>query len=242
MIRDGLAGAPGHAHLLLSDVAQAAGASRLVLIIDQFEQVFAAGDEEAGLERAAFVDAVRAAATRPAGSRAAPPLLAVIAVRGDYWDRCAAYPQLIPFMERDQIVAGPMTEAELRRVITGPAEASGLAVEPGLADAILADLRSAGEQTPGGAVLPLLSQAMTATWEHRQGNELARQAYLDAGDGAGIARAVEVSAETAYRGLTEDQQAIAREVFRRLTGTGPDRQPGPPGGQYRRPALRAPRW
>ena len=225
VIRDGLAGAPGDAHLLLSEIAQAAGASRLVLIIDQFEQVFAAGDEEARLERAAFVDAVRAAATRPASSRAEPPLLAVIAVRGDYWDRCAAYPQLIPFMERDQIVAGPMTEAELRRVITGPAEASGLAVEPGLADAILADLRPAGEQTPGGAVLPLLSQAMTTAWEHRQGNELTRQAYLDAGDGAGIARAVEVSAETAYRGLTEDQQAIAREVFRRLTGTGPDRRP-----------------
>ncbi len=225
LIRDGLADAPGDAHLLLSEIAQAAGASRLVLIIDQFEQVFAAGDDEAGLERAAFVDAVRAAATRPAGPRAEPPLLAVIAVRGDYWDRCAAYPQLVPFMERDQIVAGPMTEAELRRVITGPAEASGLAVEPGLADAILADLRSAGEQTPGRAVLPLLSQAMTATWEHRQGNELTRQAYLDAGDGAGIARAVEVSAETAYRSLTEDQQAIAREVFRRLTGTGPDRRP-----------------
>ncbi len=225
VIRDGLAGAPGDAHLLLSEIARAAGASRLVLIIDQFEQVFAAGDEEARLERAAFVGAVRAAATRPAGSRAEPPLLAVIAVRGDYWDRCAAYPQLIPFMERDQIVAGPMTEAELRRVITGPAEASGLAVEPGLADAILADLGSAGEQTPGGAVLPLLSQAMTAIWEHRQGDELTRQAYLDAGDGAGIARAVEVSAETAYRGLTEDQQAIAREVFRRLTGTGPDRRP-----------------
>ena len=225
VIRDGLADAPGDAHLLLSEIAQAAGASRLVLIIDQFEQVFAAGDDEAGLERAAFVEAVRAAATRPAGPRAEPPLLAVIAVRGDYWDRCAAYPQLVPFMERDQIVVGPMTEAELRRVITGPAEASGLAVEPGLADAILADLRSAGEQTPGRAVLPLLSQAMTATWEHRQGDELTRQAYLDAGDGAGIARAVEVSAETAYGGLTEDQQAIAREVFRRLTGTGPDRRP-----------------
>ena len=239
LIRDRLADAPGDAHLLLSEIAQAAGASRLVLIIDQFEQVFAAGDDEAGLERAAFVDAVRAAATRPAGPRAEPPLLAVIAVRGDYWDRCAAYPQLVPFMERDQIVAGPMTEAELRRVITGPAEASGLAVEPGLADAILADLRSAGEQTPGRAVLPLLSQAMTATWEHRQGNELTRQAYLDAGDGAGIARAVEVSAETAYRSLTEDQQAIAREVFRRLTGTGPDRRPARRTVSYQRPARRA---
>ena len=120
------------------------------MIIDQFEQVFAAGDD-GGRGSSGPRSSTPCARPRPGrpGPRAEPPLLAVIAVRGDYWDRCAAYPQLIPFMERDQIVAGPMTEAELRRVITGPAEASGLAVEPGLADAILADLRSAGEQTPG---------------------------------------------------------------------------------------------
>jgi WD40 repeat protein len=222
VIHDRLAGAPGDAHLPVSEIVAAAGASRLVLIVDQFEEVFAAADEE----RAAFIDAVRAAATRPAGSRAEPPVLAVIAVRGDYWDRCAAYPQLTPSMERDQIVVGPMTEAELRRVITGPAEASGLAIEAGLTDAIVADLRSAGNGAPGGGgVLPLLSQAMMLTWEHRQDGELTRQAYDDAGGRAGIARAVEVSAETAYRGLTEGQRAIAREVFRRMTGTGPDRRP-----------------
>ena len=127
-------------------------------------------------------------------------------------------------MQRDQIVVGPMTAAELRRVITGPAAASGVAVEPGLTDAILGDLRSAGEQA-GGGMLPLLSQAMTATWEHRQGHELTVAAYRDAGEQAGIARAVEISAEAAYHGLTADQQVTAREVFRRLTGTGPDGRP-----------------
>ena len=99
--------------------------SRLVLIIDQFEQVFAAAGEEAEQERAAFIDAVCAAATRPAGPRNEPAALVVIAVRGDYWDRCASCPQLVPAMQRDQLVVGPMAEADLRRVITGPAEASG---------------------------------------------------------------------------------------------------------------------
>jgi WD40 repeat protein len=243
VVRKGLADAPDDAHLLVSDIVQAARgrrqdrdgseperpgeASRLVLIIDQFEQIFAAAGEEGRLERAVFIDSVCAAATRPAGSRGEPPALVVIAVRGDYWDRCAEYPQLVRAMQHDQIVAGPMTDADLRRAITSPAEASGLAVEPGLVDTVLAGLRSAGDgERSGPGVLPLLSQAMMLTWEHRDGDQLTRRGYEDAGNRAGIARAIEVTAETAYRGLTEKQQAIAREVFRRMTAVGPDSRPG----------------
>jgi WD40 repeat protein len=150
----------------------------------------------------------------------------VIAVRGDYWDRCAVHPQLVRAMQEGQVIVGPMTEADLRRVIVGPAEASGLAVEPDLVETVLADLHSAADGGRGGAgVLPLLSQAMMLTWEHRDGDRLTRPGYEDAGNQAGIARAIEITAETAYRGLTEDQQAIAREAFRRMTAMGPDRRP-----------------
>jgi WD40 repeat protein len=224
VIRKSLADAPEDAHLLISElVGDCAEAAPLILIVDQFEEIFAAGDEEGALERAAFIDAVCAAASRPTGPRGEPPAVVVIAVRGDYWDRCAAYPQLVPAMQRGQIVVGPMSEADRRRVITGPAEASGLTVEPDLVGAILADLRAAGDG--GVGILPLLSQAMMLTWEGRDGGQLTRQGYQDAGNRAGIARAIEVAAETAYGGLTEDQQAIAREVFRRMTAMGPDRRP-----------------
>ena len=161
-----------------------------------------------------------------AGPRGEPPALVVIAVRGDYWDRCAAYPGLVRAMQQDQVVVGPMTDADLRQVITGPAQASGLTVEPDLVEAILADLRSATDEGPGGpGALPLLSQALMLTWERRDETQLTRRGFQDAGNQAGIARAVEVTAETAYRDLTEDQQAIAREAFRRMTAMGPDRRP-----------------
>jgi WD40 repeat protein len=226
VIRKSLADAPDEAHLLVSDIIQT---SRLVLIIDQFEQVFAVAGEEEALERAAFIDSVCTAATRPAGTGGEPPALAVMAVRGDYWDRCAAFPQLVRAMQEDQIVVGPMTEADLRRAIAGPAEAAGLVVEPDLVDTVLGDLRSADDGGRGSTgalgLLPLLSQAMMLTWEHRDGNRLTRPGYEDAGNRAGITRAIEVSAETAYRGLTEDQQGIAREAFRRMTAMGPDRRP-----------------
>jgi WD40 repeat protein len=226
VIRKGLADAPSDAHLLISEIIQGAGAARLVLVVDQFEEIFATTGQGGARERASFIDAVSAAATRPAGPRGEPPALVVIAVRGDYWDRCAAYPGLVRAMQQDQVVVGPMTDADLRHVITGPAQASGLTVEPDLVEAILADLRSAADNGPGGpGALPLLSQALMLTWERRDGTKLTKRGFQDAGNQAGIARAVEVTAETAYRDLTEDQQAIAREAFRRMTAMGPDRRP-----------------
>jgi WD40 repeat protein len=242
-IRQRLADAPGEAHLLIGQILPAAAdqpqwptrdgpgpaAARLVLIIDQFEQVFAAGGEEGRLERTAFIDAVCTAATKPAGPRGEPPVRVVIAVGGDYWDQCSAYPQLVPAMEQDQLVVGPMPEAGLLRAITGPAEVSGLRIESALIETVLADARTAsGEQ--GAWVLPQLSQAMMATWVNRDSERLTAEGYDRAGR---VARAVEVSAEAVYNGLADNQKTIARDTFRQLTAVGHDRRP------LRRTASRA---
>ena len=229
-IRKMLAEAPGEAHLLIREIMLATGdPARLVLIIDQFEQVFAADGPDGRLERTAFIDAVCAAATHPAGLAGEPPARVVIAVRGDYWDRCAAFPQLVRVMEQDQLVVGPMPEASLRRAITGPAKASGLRVDSALIDAIVADVHAAGTG-PGSAVLPLFSQVLALTWENREGNWLGREGYDRAGR---VARSVEVSAEDVYTGLPEGQQAVARDMLRRMTAVDPDRRP------VRRPVSRA---
>ena len=76
----------------------------------------------------------------------------------------------------------------------------------------------------------MLSQALALTWENREGDQLTREGYDRAGRVAG---AVEVSAEAVYAGLTEDQQAIARDVLRRMTAVGQDGRPA------RRPVSRA---
>jgi hypothetical protein len=218
-IRQRLAAAPGEAHQLIRELTRAAGeAARLVLIIDQFEQVFAADGPDERQQRAAFIDAVCAAATRPAGTRGEAPARVVIAVRGDYWDRCAAYGQLTGVMERDQLVVGPMPQAGLRQAIAGPAQASGVRVESALIDAIAADADAAGP----GAVLPLLSQALALTWENREGDVLTRAGYERAGRVAG---AVEAGAEAIYGGLPDRQQALARDLLRRMTAAGQDGRP-----------------
>ena len=159
-------------------------------------------------------------ATRPAGPQGEPPAMVLIAIRGDYWDRCADYPQLVSAMQQGQFVVGPMTEAELRRVITGPAEASGLRIEDALVQTVLGDLRIAGSGQSAG-VLPLLSEAMALTWEEREGDRLTSRGY---GISGGISRAVEVSAEAAYARLPETQKVIARDILRRMTSIGADRR------------------
>jgi hypothetical protein len=48
---------------------------------------------------------------------------------------------------------GPMSEAELRLAVTGPVAEAGLAVEPTLVEAVVAELREGAEGALGSGVL-----------------------------------------------------------------------------------------
>jgi hypothetical protein len=126
------------------------GPERLVIVVDQFEEVFTLASGRDGARQRAFIAALIAAATHPFGPHGQPPALVVIAVRGDFWARCAADPGLARIMQDGLFVAGPMTEPELREAITGPAAAAGLQIDANLADIILADLRTADRDEAGG--------------------------------------------------------------------------------------------
>jgi WD40 repeat protein len=239
-VRDGLMRHPDQAHLAIRSAVLAAEARdkqpasgdsgpRLVLIVDQFEQVFTLNQDLGGAAtRQAFITALCSAAANPVGPGQVPPALVVLAVRGDFWDQCAAIPELVSALQDGQFVVGPMTESELRVAITGPAEAAGLRIDPALTDTILGDLRAAGADRSAG-VLPLLSQAMALTWEQREGDRLTSHGYAQAG---GVSQAVQTGADRAYGTLPSGQQAIAREVLRSMTVASRD------GGLARRPVTR----
>src|SRR5262249_51322193 len=87
-------------------------------------------------------------------------------------------------------------------------------VEPALVAAVIAELRDEAGGGLGSGVLPLMSQAMAATWEHREGNQLTLRGYRRAGGGAD---AVNRGAQAAYDALTRSQKDAARLVFTQLT-------------------------
>ena len=78
---------------------------------------------------------------RPGRAAATPPALVVAVVRADFLGRLIAYSPLKAALDAGPFTVGPMSEAELRLAITGPAAEAGLAVEPALADAVVAELR-----------------------------------------------------------------------------------------------------
>jgi WD40 repeat protein/transcriptional regulator with XRE-family HTH domain len=241
-VREGLDRHPDRAHLAIWSAVLAAAArsdeelpgsddsaARLVLMVDQFEQVFTLNPDLGGESTGqAFITALCSAAANPVGPRQEPPALVVIAVRGDFWDRCAAVPELVGALQDGQFVVGPMTESELRLAITGPAGAAGLRVDPGLTDTILGDLRVAGADRSAGT-LPLLSQAMALTWEQREGDLLTSRGYAQAG---GVSHAVQTAADRVYDALPAGLQALAPDVLRIMTVASRDGTPA------RRPVSR----
>jgi WD40 repeat protein len=181
--------------------------ARLVLVIDQFEEVFTIADEE---EREAFITAVLSIAEGN-GARSA---LVVLGLRSDFVDRCADHPELVTALQDNAFVVGPMTAAEIRRTITGPAEAVGVPIDEDLASAILDDLRSvSGGPGFGPGALPLVSQMMLMIWRKEQGVRLTSSAYASFG---GVSNAVAVAAEEVYGGLDETRRGIARQLFSRM--------------------------
>ena len=180
---------------------------RSVLAVDQFEELFTACEDEQ--ERREFVAALVRAARDPDGWS-----VVVLAVRADFYGRCAAYPELARLLGANHVLVGSMSRDELRRTIERPAQRVGLHVEPELVDALLTDV----EGEPGA--LPLLSTALLELWRQRDGRRLRLAAYTRSG---GVQGAVARLAEEAFMHLDPAQQAVARNVLLRLAGEGEGR-------------------
>src|SRR5207247_4853725 len=189
---------------------------RLLLVVDQFEELFTQCADEG--QRRAFVTALHAAATAAHGPDQAPAALAVLGGRADFESRCADYPQLAGGVQ-DRYLVTAMTGRQLRMAITEPAKKADSQVDDELTDLLLAEVRGRAPGTSGAGMLPLLSHALDQAWRSRAGETLTLADYERTG---GIEGAVAASAQRAYDGLTPAQQAAARQVFLRLTATSSD--------------------
>ena len=197
---DDLARDPRSLHLAATRLAEQRCAARLLLVVDQFEELFSLCRADA--ERRAFVDNLLYAAQAPG------PTVVVIALRADFYAQCAPFDNLRQALCQRQLYIGAMSALELRQAIEEPAQRGGWAFEPGLVDLLLHEVSDA----PGA--LPLLSHALLETWRRRRGRTLVLTGYQASG---GVRGAIAKTAETTFDQFSLEQQAVARNIFLRLT-------------------------
>jgi serine/threonine protein kinase/ABC-type glycerol-3-phosphate transport system substrate-binding protein len=179
--------------------------SELLLVIDQFEELFTLTPDED--VRSRFLAALVATATDPRSR-----VRTVITLRADFFDRPLRYPGFGDLLALRTQPVPPLSTEELERAVAGPAERVGVSLEPRLVAEILADVA----HQPGA--LPLLQFALTEGFDRRRGGGvLTLDGYREIG---GVSGAVVGRAEEVLAGLDEAGKGAARQLFLRLVTLG----------------------
>jgi len=186
---------------------------RVLLIADQFEELYTLCSEEAA--RQSFLNQLIAGFPKSddltSGGGMTRSARLVLTMRADFLSNALSYRPFADLLQNADLKLGPMNREELTDVIVRPAETLGVVFEAGLVERILSDV----EAEPGN--LPLLEFALTELWQRRQGKQLTHGAYTDIGEVQG---ALARHADASYRRLSPAEQQQMRRMFIQLVRPG----------------------
>jgi hypothetical protein len=190
------------------EVLQTAQVQRLLLVADQFEELFTQTPEQ---ERAPFLEALLEGVSSEL-------VTLLITLRSDYYGNAiAASRALNDLMQTGIVNVDAMSREELRLVIEQPAEKVRAQFEPGVVDLILRDV----DEQPNS--LPLLEFALQEMWQLRSAQgRLTKAAYDNLGSrgstsrATGLAGAIGKRADEAYAKLSTREQTALLSVMTRL--------------------------
>ncbi len=183
-------------------------AQRLLLVIDQFEELYALCSDPRIQRR--FLD-VLLKTIQGGLDDGSSSVVVLLTLRADFMGQAVAYRPLADRLQDASVIIGPMTRNELRAAIERPAQRQGAIFETGLVERILDDV---GEE-PGN--LPLLEFALTLLWERQRYGWLTHAGYEAIGRVAG---ALALYADQVLGKLDQTEQIRARQVFTQLVRPG----------------------
>jgi tetratricopeptide (TPR) repeat protein len=193
--------------------------TNFLLLVDQFEEVFAARNEGFVDETDAFVALLLATA-----SHRESPLYVVITIRSDYLGNCPVFSCLPEAINQGQYLTPRLDREQRTEAIVGPAKLFGATIDADLLNHLLNETGPSPDQLPllqhllmrmwtlashDGDVPKNSSAKLTLTFDH----------YVAAG---GFEQAISKHAGEAYNELAETQKEIAQVLFRALCERGPD--------------------
>jgi WD40 repeat protein len=180
---------------------------RLVLFIDQFEEVFTQLSKD---KAEAFITLLMHTLTIVGGR-----VSLLFAMRSDFIPNCVSYPKLNEVLSEQFIQVGPMEREELQNAIVQPALQVGLRIDPELSEQIITDMK----EEPGA--LPLMQFALKDLIDAQQAagsvNALTKKDYMERG---GIHKALERHADNSFKQLDNHEQELARVIFSSLIEVG----------------------
>jgi len=198
-------------------LASQPNAQRLLLVIDQFEEVFTLTREEAAPFQKALLHLIDT-----------PNCYLILTVRADFYAELMKSP-LWRNIQSYRMELVPPDVVGLRQAIIRPAENADVFIEAALIERLVAD--AVGE--PG--VLPLLQETLVLLWEKVERRFLPLRAYetlvltspaysnFDASNRTGLQAAIANRADYALVALSEEEQQVARRIFLRLIQFGEGR-------------------
>ena len=178
--------------------------AELLLVVDQFEEVFTLCDDERERER--FLETLRVSTVDPESR-----VRVVATLRADFYDRPLGHPRFAELLASRTEAVPPLSPDELEQAIRQPAERVGVRSEPGLVAEMIAEVA----HQPGA--LPLLQYALTELFERRDDDVLTLETHREIG---GVAGALTARAGHILETTPPDGRPAIKQVFLRLVTLG----------------------
>ncbi|MGH8544567.1 MAG: hypothetical protein ACREX3_13255, partial [Gammaproteobacteria bacterium] len=199
--------------------------TNLLVLVDQFEEIFRFRREGGGDEADAFVSLLLETARQRE-----VPVYTVITMRSDFFGDCAVFAGLPEAINESQYLTPRLSREQRETAIVGPARVYAGDVEPMLVNRLLNEMGSDPDQ------LPVMQHLLMRMWTYREASAtsaaeepgaettprvLTLHDYERVG---GLRHALSNHADEAYGSLTEKQNKIAELMFRRLSERGEDQR------------------
>jgi len=180
-------------------------ASRLLIIVDQFEELYTQVPEIKANIRTQFINAILKTIEETEG------ITFIFTIRADFLGQVFGYRPLADALQDADLKLGPMNKEELQQAIEQPAEIYNIYFEPGLVTRLLDDVGN----EPGQ--LPLLEFALTLLWDRQEHGRITHAAYDEIGQVEG---ALAGYADEIIKELSPVEQSQAHRIFIQMVTPG----------------------
>jgi WD40 repeat protein len=190
---------------------------KIVLIIDQFEELFRYGSpgrgKGTGDETATFINLLTHTVTK--GNQ---DFHLVVAIRSDLLSECARYRGLTALLNDSNYFISGMHKESIRSAIEGPLKRKGVRIDPELVDLLVSEINERTNQ------LPVLQHVLMRLWTRwKEMNENARPVGFSDFNAIGTVKdSISRDADEIYRSLNDEGKDICEKLFKAITGKGSD--------------------